>query len=319
MNKEKLILIVKGAIKHLPGVKNLLPPMKTGGTNESRYCYSVWLRHLKHWGMFVDGLPHSIAELGPGDSLGTGLAALLSGCKSLYALDVIKYWDNSRNLKIFEELIPLFRQKADIPGPDEYPKVKPLLDDYRFPSYILSDEILSESLSENRLNTIRDEIRNIDNPNNTYIRYKIPWNDAEVIDKEAIDFIYSQAVLECIDDLDNTFKAMCKWLRNTGLMSHNIDFKSHGLTQEWNGHWVFNDLEWYLVKGGRTFLVNRKTLSEYIKVHSKFGFDILDMKPVKLENRFSRTQLAKQFRNLSEEDLTTAGVYIISTKMKERC
>ena len=55
----------------------------TGGTGSARYCYSIWLRHLllAHAGG-MRGLPSTLAELGPGDSVGVGLAALISGVRS---------------------------------------------------------------------------------------------------------------------------------------------------------------------------------------------------------------------------------------------
>src|SRR5689334_3926898 len=52
----------------------------TGGSSSARYCYSVWLRHLSmaaRLGLNTD--PKDVAELGPGHSIGVGLAALLSG------------------------------------------------------------------------------------------------------------------------------------------------------------------------------------------------------------------------------------------------
>jgi len=142
MNKEKFMPLAKGMIKHLPGVKKLLRKT-TGGTIESRYCYSVWMRHLKNWNTINDKVPEIIAELGPGDSLGIGFAALLSGSKQIHSLDVVKYWDSKRNLKIFEELIELFKNRTNIPDNTEYPKVKPIIEDYSFPSKILSDNIRS--------------------------------------------------------------------------------------------------------------------------------------------------------------------------------
>lgn len=317
MDLEKQILIAKGTIRHLPGIKKFLPPPKTGGTNESRYCYSVWMRHLIHWSRFRNYIPSTVAELGPGDSLGTGIAALLSGSNSLFALDVIKYWNNERNVTIFEELVELFRKKAPIPDAAEYPRLKPYLSDYSFPAEILTDEKLKNSLSDERIAKIRHEIQDIDNPSNRIIKYKIPWHEPEVISFASVDFIYSQAVLECIDELDSTYKAMCRWLKPDGLMSHTIDFKSHGLTREWNGHWKFNDFQWNLVKGGRSFLVNRKTLSEHLRLLSEYGFSILESEPVKSENRVPRSSFSKKFRTLSQDDITTSGIYILSEKGKE--
>lgn len=319
MNLEKQILVAKGAVKMLPGVKKLIQPMKTGGTIESRYCYSVWLRHLSHWSNFNSYIPDTIAELGPGDSLGTGLAALLSGSNHLFALDVLKYWNNERNLQIFEELVELFRNKSAIPGKQDYPRVKPAIEDYSFPSGILTDDLLEKSLDEERLNAIRHEIMNIDDPSNTFIKYKIPWHDSDITKSNSVDLIYSQAVLECIDELDETFVAMCRWLKPSGLMSHTVDIKSHGLTREWNGHWKFSDTEWFFVRGGRKYLLNRLPLSGYISMHSSHGFEILVQKNVKSENLIPPESFAKEFRNMSDEDKSTSGVYILSKKRDVNC
>jgi hypothetical protein len=40
-------------------------------------------------------------EIGPGDSIGVGLAALLSGCKNYIALDAIKYTNIDLNMSVF--------------------------------------------------------------------------------------------------------------------------------------------------------------------------------------------------------------------------
>jgi hypothetical protein len=62
------------------------------------------------------GLPttfHTIVEVGPGDSLGIGLAALLCGVEHYIALDVVRYAQTTRNLQILDELIALLRDRAD--------------------------------------------------------------------------------------------------------------------------------------------------------------------------------------------------------------
>lgn len=313
MYREKIKPILKGIIKHIPGVKSFLSN-RTGGTIESRYCYSVWMRHLIHWDIFNDGIPENVLELGPGDSLGIGLASLLSGSKHLYALDVVKYWDNKRNLEIFEELIELFKSKTDIPDNVEYPMLKSSIENCNFPSGILSDKLLNETLAENRLNAIRKEIMDIDNPENSFIKYYIPWNESDIIYADTIDFIYSETVLQHVEDLDNTYRAMKKWLKPLGLMSHTIDFKSMNTIESWNGHWTFSDFEWKIVKGGKLFLINREPISKHIELHSKYGFKILINAPIKMENKLNRNQFSSKYQNLSEEDITTSVTYILSKK-----
>jgi hypothetical protein len=315
---EKLKPILAGIIKHIPGVKKILPKSISSAL-DSRYCYSVWMRHLINHNTFNNRIPANVLEFGPGDSLGTGLAALLSGSEHFYALDVVKYWDNNENLKIFEELIDLFKNKVNIPDNSEFPNLNPQIRNYSFPSNILSDSILNKTLDENRLNTIRKELLDIDNPLNSFIKYYIPWNSTDIIKAKSIDFIYSQAVLQHVEDLDNSFYAMGKWLKPSGLMSHTVDFKSMGVTKSWNGHWAFNDLEWEIVRGGKPFLINRLPYSKYIELHSKYGFNILVNLPKKLKNRLNRDQLSSKFINLSEDDITTSGAYILSIKEFKCC
>jgi hypothetical protein len=313
MWKEKLIPMTIGLVLHMPFVKTLLS-YRTGGTIESKYCYSVWLRHLKMLNSVRNGVPKKVAELGPGDSLGIGFAALLSGCESFRAFDVIKYWNVERNLKIFEELVVLFKNKAPIPDNTEYPKVQPELDTYAFPDNILSEEILTESLSESRLEAIREEIKNPDNPRNTLVKFYVPWDDYKVISPDSVDFVYSQAVLEHVEDPEGTYFAFSKWLKKGGIMSHSIDFKCHRTTKRWNGHRTYSEFEWKIVKGGRMFLINRVPYSVHRELQKKHGFRILEELPVILANDIPRNKFSQRFRNLSEEDMTTSGAYVLSVK-----
>jgi SAM-dependent methyltransferase len=313
MMNEKIKPLATGLLKHVPGAKKFLQKKK-GGTFSSRYCYAVWMRHLMNYKQFGKGIPESVAELGPGNSLGIGLSALLSGSSRVVALDVVKYQEHELNLAVFEELIELFKTRSRIPDKTEFPKVRPEISSFEFPADVLTDELLQESLSEKRLNAIRKEIIDINNPDNTYVKCQIPWHDAKIIESDSMDFIFSQAVLEHVEDLNHTYNAMHKWLKPAGIMSHTIDFKSHGITKSWNGHWTFNGLEWQIVKGGKVFLINREPYSKHLELNDSCGFKILSKKTVNQPNHLTKKQLSKQFRTLSEEDLTTSGAYILSIK-----
>ncbi|MCK5137879.1 MAG: hypothetical protein KAR19_18985 [Bacteroidales bacterium] len=313
MNYHKIIPIVTGAIKHLPGVKGLLSK-GTGGTIESRYCYSVWMRHLYNWNTVHSDIPKVVAELGPGDSLGIGFAALLSGCTRVYAFDAVKYLDNQRNLKVFNEIVDLFKHRADIPDNKEYPNVRPEIDNHGFPNTIISESQLKDALSNDRLDILREEIIDAENPQNQFIKYQIPWNDSKILEKGSVDFIYSQAVLEHVEDLEYTYIAMSNWLKPMGLMSHTIDFKSHGVTNIWNGHWTFSDFEWRIVKGGKSYLINRQPFSYHIYLHTKHGYELIKKCREEDINNLSRNQLADKFQTLTDNDLTTSGMYILSQK-----
>jgi hypothetical protein len=66
-------------------------------TLSARYCYSVFLRHL----IMLDRVgaptdPRVVAEIGPGASIGAGLAALLAGAETYYGFDIKAYHHGPR-------------------------------------------------------------------------------------------------------------------------------------------------------------------------------------------------------------------------------
>lgn len=309
--------LLKGIATYIPGLFKLASK-GTGGTITARYCYSVWLRHLTM--AYKNGLstqPDAIAELGPGDSLGIGLAALISGANNYYAFDIVEYASNKRNIEIFDELINLFKKREKIPDETEFPRVKPYLESYEFPNHILTDERLNEALKQDRIESIRNALLNLGsgNRNNIQISYFVPWYDSKVIKEESIDMIYSQAVMEHVDDLAYTYEILYRWLKPGGFMSHEIDFKSHGTAKEWNGHWAYSDFVWRLIKGKRHYLLNRQPHSAHISLLQKFGFEVVcDMK-TKDTSEIERKHLASRFKNMSDDDLITSTAFIQAVKM----
>lgn len=305
--------VLFGIMTFFPGA-NQFYSKKTGGTDSARYCYSVWLRHLvmaEKKGL--NSYPEVVAELGPGDSLGIGLAALISGCKVYYAFDVVNYINSELNLRIFDEITALFKNREPIPGEEEFPKVKPCIDNYDFPYEILDKNRLIYALEPLRLKKIRNSIINMDQ-RDSIIHYRVPWYDPNVLKKEFVDMIYSQAVLEHVQDLPNTYKAMYLWLKKTGFISHTIDFKSHGTANEWNGHWTYSDFTWRLIKGKRPYLLNRKPHSTHIALMMENGFDIVTDEIVKQRSNLTKGDLSPRYRNISDNDLTTSGAFIQATK-----
>ena len=109
--------VVKGLLTRVPGMKRILPVRGTGGTNTARYCYGVWLKHLTLlWENGMRSIPNTLAELGPGDSLGIGLSAMLCGVDNYYALDVVRHSNLETNLKILDDLVALLESRAARPA-----------------------------------------------------------------------------------------------------------------------------------------------------------------------------------------------------------
>lgn len=305
----KIGQLLYGIATFIPGV-NAVFGRGAGATNSPRYCYSVWLRHLVSTA--AHGLkvpPRVVAELGPGNTLGIGLSALLSGAERYHAFDVVPHAQVKRNLTVLDELIALFAKRADIPGPDEFPQVHPLLSSYAFPRQLLDEQTLAAALAPDRLARIRDSIRN-QNAADSMIDYRTRWFDDRAIERGSVDLLVSQAVLEHIDDLPGTYRAMRLWLKPDGFMSHDVDFRAHSNARFWNGHWKYSDRVWKLIRGRRDYLLNREPYSTHLRLLQEHGFAAVGGQTTTADPVIAREQLAPRFRTLTDQDLTTPTAVI---------
>ena len=312
-------MIFEGLLSYIPGFSEfgLNGKVITDYRLPASYYYSVWLRHLVM--LYKNGMksiPSSIAELGPGQSLGTGIAALLSGASSYYALDVVKFASTAANIEMFQEMIKFFKDRMDIPDNNEFPSLEPLLKTYEFPGHIFTDELLREALSDKRLSSIKDAIINQGSNENDgiYISYMVPWNDPGIIRKNSIDLLLSQAVLEHVDSLRAAYQSIYHWLKPGGIMSHSIDFRSHGLAAEWNGQWTYSGFTWKLIKGNRPYLLNRQPHSAHLDIIKKMGYKLLCDYPTYRKSKIKRKNLASDFQWLSENDLNTRTTFLQALK-----
>jgi hypothetical protein len=300
--------LATGLASFVPGVRRLMC-RGSGGTCSARYCYTVWMRHLvKAEAAGIPTIHACVAELGPGDSIGVGLAAILSGAPRYVALDAKAHANPEGNLEVFEELADLFRQRAPLPDDGEFPRVQPRLSHYGFPSRILTDDRLSAALSASRLEDVRTAIRGEPHGRIT-LEYRAPWNDPSIVKPGSVDFLFSQAVLEHVDDLEETYKAMRVWVRLNGYLSHSIDFTSHNVTRSWNGHWTLSDPEWRMVRGTRPYFINREPLSRHLALLAKHRFTMvhLDKQQAPVNEAF---RPARRFREMDPHDVCTTGAFI---------
>lgn len=299
------VAILKGLATYIPGIMALRRG-HTGGSDSARYCYAVWLQHLARAAQsgLCAGTPRVVAELGPGDSVGAGIAALLSGAEAYVGLDVVEYAASDRNLAILDELVELFRSRAPIPGADEFPRLRPRCADPAFPA----DLIAPGSLEPERVERIRAALK-APTPGGMF-RYVAPWDSDAVVAAESVDMVFSQAVLEHVSDLPHTYDAMRRWLRPGGFMSHVIDFQSHYVVPEWYGHWSFGDGIWKIVMGKRPYLINREPLSTHRRLLEQYGYRVALLERYDGPAPAPRQALAARFRALDDEDLITCGAFV---------
>src|SRR5215208_5299382 len=130
----------------LGGLKSYFPVLHaeykgTVGRATGAYCYSVWLRHLSIITRAVPAFaPGIVVELGPGDSLGVGCAALLSGAEQYIGLDIVAHANPEHDAKVLEELVELFEHHAPIPDGRVFPNLQPKLSAYGFPNRLFTDD-----------------------------------------------------------------------------------------------------------------------------------------------------------------------------------
>ena len=317
MNKKTIRKILGGFKSYVPGGVSF---HANTVDDLARYCYTIWLRHLSI--LYKNGftkIPNTIAELGPGDSIGTGLAGLVCGAKKFYALDVVEHTNIKNNISVFDELVTLFAKHSTIPDDNEFPLVLPRLSSYNFPSEIFTNNDLEKLLDKSRIEYLRSELVGMEKKKNS-IQYMCPWNDPKIIENDSVDVVFSQAVLEHVRDLNHTYESMYRWVKKGGCISNQIDFESHGLSDEWNGHWSFSDLTLKLIKGNRPYLINREPLSKHLEAAQDAGFKIISVLPVKTfssdtyTGTIRRANLTKKFKNISEEDFTTTSAHILARK-----
>ncbi len=301
-----------GILTYVPGVSRLFRG-GAGRTLSARYCYTVWMRHfLLGVQQGLTASPKVVAELGPGNSLGVGLAALLSGSDRYLAFDVAHDASPERNLKIFDELVVLFQGRSAVPGDDELPGVLHKLESYAFPSAILTDARLDAALAPDRLERIRDAIRNT--RAGSMIDYRAPWDEDAVMQDGVIDLVFSQAVLAHANHLGNAYRAMSRWVRPAGLLSHQIDFRCLGTAREWNGHWTLSDTVWKLITGKRLYMLNRQPYSTHVALLKEHGFSLVGQHLHRTPSRIDRAMLAPRFAHLTDDDLTISSAFMQSIK-----
>jgi SAM-dependent methyltransferase len=308
MTLKTLAVLLKGLATYIPGYQDLLDRLGyscPGGTIAAEYCYSVWLRHLElahQHGLSTE--PAVVAELGPGNSLGVGLCALLTGSKVYYAFDIKKYSNTVRNLQIFAEIIDLLRDR-----------VRDQLTDSQFPGHILTEARLARALAPARLDRIKQCILRLNQPvQGMYLGYVAPWDDPTAIQRDSLDFLLSHEVMEHVEDPEAIYRVQYRWLKPGGAISHMIDYRCHNLAWEWNGHWAYPESLWKMMRCRRPYFINRCPHSAHAAAIRRCGFQIVGEQRTKEASRIPRQGLASEFRGFSEEDLTTATGFFQARK-----
>lgn len=303
----------------LGGLKSFLPlrtSVKTGGTASARYAYGVWLRHLRVLADVGVRPPTGlVVEFGPGDTLACSIAALLTGASAVVAADVVRFASVENDLHVLDELLALFGARAPLPADAEFPDVRPRVASHDFPTDLLPEALLAETLAPARVARIRQALAQRDTSAADLVTYLCPWPDAGRPDRPA-ELIFSQAVLQDMehgpgtDVLRAAFAAMHDWLAPGGHMSHQINFASP-FGRTWNDHWAVPAPVWRIIRGARPYYNNRLALSEFLALATAHDFEIRAVRPETLPQFLGPGEVAGRFRALPATDFSTPSAHVV--------
>jgi SAM-dependent methyltransferase len=307
--------LLKGMLSWLPGTQRVFrTPTAGGATGSALYCYGVWLKHLcLLWQHGMREMPHTIVEIGPGTSLGTGLAALLCGAERYIGIDNVRHASAATCRAVLRELITLLQARAPRPAKG-WPDYDAQLDERGFPGGILTEARLAAALAPRRLEWIARAVDKLDSPAQDARLVYLAADDAEPLGAGEADLVFSHVVLNVADRVERIYARFARWLRPGGWTSHQIDFTSLGLTPEWNGHLQYDDALWRLISGRRPFFAKRERLSAHLGLLRENGLHLIAALRGERLDGISRAQLGPGLRALSDEDLNCSTAFLIAQK-----
>ena len=115
---------------------------------------------------------------------------------------------------------------------------------------------------------------------------------------------------DLVENVEGVYRSTRTWLRPGGLASHQIDFKSHGTSPGWDGYRAYADWQWRIVRGNRSYLINRVPPAGHLDALARNGFEIVTRIPAHLDPTVARERYASRFRGLDEESRRTAGLFV---------
>ena len=233
-------------------------------------------------GSFLAG--KTLMEYGPGDLPAVAVLMVGMGAEKVYCVDRFPLVNlSSRNLAVLQNLIDGFKGEA--------------LE--RILSCLKNRDDLSQGFDSRR------------------IEYLVKPSGMSGL-SDAIDLVYSRAVLEHVNDLPGTFADMLRAMRTGARSIHLVDLRSHGLHKA-N---VLDFLAWsptlwslmYSEKG----VPNRWRVNEYRRILTELDVRVDLFEPTSLASSKEvtdvRGDLAPLFRDVSDADLAWLGIWLAFEK-----
>lgn len=271
-------------------------------------CFEDYLRYAGVGPDFVHG--KRILEVGPGDSLGVALCFVAHGAASVTALDrFYSARDSEVVSKVHEGLLARLPES----GRER------------------ARQGLEDALSEDGNAAARGPLRYV---------HGIPIEKAtRKLSEGGFDVIVSRAVLEHVYDLRSAWQSMGKLLDDGGEMWHKVDLRAHTMFVDFHPLMFlkFSDTLWKLISSPDPTL-NRERRHTYQELcegsfpeyrifttHLLENDEILPhVEEISEAEQFGseelaaiaeiRPRLARRFRDLSDRELLTTGIFAIASR-----
>ena len=247
-----------------------------GHMDQPKYAYEVFLNHYKKVESVVGRRPFVALELGPGDTLFSGLIAHALGAQSCYLVDAGPF--ANLNPVLYESMATMLaREGLDIPLPGNRSSISEYLD------------TIGVRYLTNGIESLKS------------------------IPSQSVDFIWSQAVLEHVrrSDFFKTLKELRRIIRVDGAMSHRIDLMDH-LGGKLN-NLRFSRKIWessFMATSG--FYTNRIRFSEMTRLFEEAGFSARILNTDRWsEMPTPKRKLAREFRHLENVELLIQGFDVV--------
>ncbi len=249
--------------------------------NYFNVCFSEYIDMLNIDEKIIDSV---ILEYGPGDIPGVALFFYAWGAKKVYCVDRFSLISVSKfNVEVIEEILNL------LPA-EQKQRAFECFNEYGKPYSGFNENCIQYVVNKKGLSGFRDKV----------------------------DFVFSRAVLEHVNDISATIDDMGNALKKGGVTLNKVDLKSHGLHR---GN-ILEFLTWpallwnlmYSEKG----TPNRWRLDEYKRILCNSYLKLIFIKCIETCSKDVidevRPFLSKQFKHLSDEDLSCLSFWFKALK-----